>query len=291
MAQNQQNAAKQEFIEITKLFFVDAVYEKALCKLSLTSIDAVFSFNAGKNLSKDNLAPFRSRLQFEIDKTPNTVYLKRYDRPPITAQVKNWLSHRKRKSYSGFEVEAARELAAEGIKTPKIICYGEQWGLLFEKRSFIATEKIPNAEALERKLPPYFEGPATRDNLRLRRDFIARLASFVNKFHRTQYRHRDLYFSHIYCGSNGSFYLIDLARAFKPMLFRERFRVKDIAQLHYSAPGKHFSRTDRLRFYLQYFSQKKLTANNKAFIRKIMKKTKSMAQHNIKHGRAVPFTK
>jgi hypothetical protein len=85
--------------------------------------------------------------------------------------------------------------------------------------------------------------------------------------------------------------LIDLARAFKPMLFRERFRVKDIAQLHYSAPGKYFSRTDRLRFYLRYAGQNKLTAKDKAFIRKIMKKTKSMAQHNIKHGRAVPFTK
>ena len=281
----------QEFVETSKSFFVDADYEATLGKLGLTSIDAVFSFNAGKNLSKDNLAPFRSRLQFEIDKPSNIFFLKRYDRPPITAQVKNWLSHRKRKSYSGFEVEATRELAAEGIKTPKIICYGEQWGLLFEKRSFIATEKIPNAEALERRLPPYFEGPATRDNLRLRRDFIARLASFVKRFHQTKYRHRDLYFSHIYYGSDGSFYLIDLARAFKPMLSRERFRVKDIAQLHYSAPGKYFSRTDRLRFYLRYAGQNKLTAKDKAFIRKVIRKTKSMARHDIKHGRAVPFAK
>jgi hypothetical protein len=209
----------------------------------------------------------------------------------MTEQIKNWLSQGKRNSYSGFEVEALRELAAEGIKTPKIICYGEQWGLLFEKRSFIATEKIPNAEALERKLPPYFERAATGENLRLRKDFIARLASFVKRFHQTQYRHRDLYFSHIYQSSDGSFYLIDLARAFKPMLFRERFRVKDIAQLHYSAPGKYFSRTDRLRFYLRYAGQNKLTVNDKVFIRKVIRKTKSMARHDIKHGRTVPFRK
>jgi hypothetical protein len=307
----------RRFIETSKSFFVDADYETAL-----TSIDAVFSFNAARNLSKNNLAPFRSRLQFEIN-PPSTplekkavvasapltqidptvtgalktdfltgstiVFLKRYDRPPVTIQLKNWLSHRSWKSCGLYEFESASELAAEGVRAPKVISYGEQWGRFFEKRSFIITEKIPNAESLERKLPPCFNGPATAETLKLRRIFLAQLASFIKKFHQTNYRHRDLYFSHIYYSDDGSFHLIDLARAFKPILLRERFRIKDIAQLHYSAPARYFSRSNRLRFYLDYVGQSRLTKNDKIFIRKVIKKAELMAQHDIKHGRTAPF--
>jgi heptosyltransferase-2 len=282
-------AACRKFIETSKSFFVDADYEIALGKLGLTSIDAVFSFNAARNLSKDNLAPFRSRLQFEINPPSTIVFLKRYDRPPIIVKLKNWLSHGSRKSCGFCEFESASKLAAEGIKTPKVICYGEQRGTFFEKRSFIITEKIPNAESLERKLPPCFNAPVTAETLKLRRNFLAQLASFVKKFHQTNYCHRDLYLSHIYYDDEGSFHLIDLARAFKPILLGERFRIKDIAQLHYSAPARYFSRTDRLRFYLGYAGQSNLMKNDKIFIRKAIKKADLMARHNIKHGRIVPF--
>jgi len=287
----------QEFAETSKSSFADTGYEIALGKLGLTSVDSIFSFNAGKNLSKDNLARFRSRLQFEINppdvwriNSPSgTLFLKRYDKPPVLFQFKNWLSHRSRKSCGVFEFESASELAAEGINAPKTISYGEQRGMLFEKRSFIITEKIPNAESLEQKLPPCFNGPATAETLKLRRIFLAQLASFIKKFHQTNYRHRDLYFSHIYYSDDGSFHLIDLARAFKPILLRERFRIKDIAQLHYSAPARYFSRSNRLRFYLDYVGQNRLTKNDKIFIRKVIKKAEMMAQHDIKHGRKVPF--
>jgi heptosyltransferase-2 len=283
--------ARQKFAEISKSFFIASDYKAAFSELGLTSIDSVFSFDAGRNLVKDNLAGFRSRLQFEINSplSPTTVFLKRYDRPPIITQLKNWLAAHSRISCGLFDFETANKLSAARINTPKTISYGQQWGLFFEKRSFIITEKIPNAESLEQKLPNYFEGPATAENLKLRRTFIARLASFIKKFHETNYRHRDLYFSHIFYSDGGEFYLIDVARAFKPVLFAERFRRKDIAQVYYSAPARYFSRTDRLRFYIGYTGQRKLTEKDKAFIYKVINKAKRMAKHDIKHGRPVPF--
>ena len=282
--------SEQKFIEISNSFFIDRDYETGLNELGLTSIEAVFSFNAGKNLIKNNIAKFRTRMQFEINSPLVTLFLKRYDRPSISSQLKNWLSHHSRQSYAFFDFEPANKLAALGINTPKTICYGEQRGRFFEKRSFIITEKIPNAESLEQKLPDCFEAPATAENLKMQRDFIAQLAAFVKKFHETNYRHRDLYLSHIfYNSSSNEFHLIDLARAFKPILLAERFRIKDIAQVHYSAPGRHFSKTDRLRFYLDYSGQNVLTATDKRFIRKVINKVKRMARHNIKHGREAPF--
>lgn len=191
---------------------------------------------------------------------------------------------------SFFEFEATNKLSAAGIKTPKTISYGEQLGVFFEKRSFIITEKIPNAESLERKLPDYFNSPSTIENLKLQRDFISELAKFIKKFHELKYRHCDLYLCHIFYDDDSGFYLIDLARAFKPSLFARRFRVKDIAQLYYSASGKYFSKPDRLRFYLRYTGHSKLTSKDKVFIRKVINKAKRIARHDIKHGRAVPFT-
>ncbi|MHC4118130.1 MAG: lipopolysaccharide heptosyltransferase II [Planctomycetota bacterium] len=296
LAGNREHATimtQQQFVEASDSFFVDPDFESALGKLGLTSVDAVFAFESAANLTKANLAAFRTRVQFEIETPvsaePTTVFLKRYDRPPVSVQLKNWLSARGRTSCGLLEFTVARQLAAFGIGTPKTVCYGEQWAGLFETRSFSITEKIPNAEALERKLPECFAGQATSENLKLRRDFIARLADFVKEFHETGYRHRDLYFAHIFYDDDGKFYLIDLARAFKPIVLSRRFQIKDIAQIHYSAPGRHFSKTDRLRFFLRYSDRGRLTGRDKVFIRSVLNKAQRMARHDRKHGREVPF--
>jgi heptosyltransferase-2 len=280
---------EQKFTEVSKSFFCDKDYKTGLSKLGLTSIDAVFSFNAAENLTKDNLPRHRSRLRFEINSPSAMLFLKRYDSPPISVQLRNWFSARRRISCGLLDCEPTTKLTDAGINTPKTIAYGEQQGIFFEKRSFIITEKIPDAESLEQRLPDCFNAPPTVENLKLRRNFIAQLAAFVKKFHETKYRHRDLYFSHIFYNDNGRFYLIDLARTFKPALLAERFRIKDIAQVYYSAQGRYFSKTDRLRFYLGYSGHSKLTSKDKVFIRKVINKTKRMARHDIKHGRAVPF--
>jgi tRNA A-37 threonylcarbamoyl transferase component Bud32 len=280
-------------VKISKSFFVAPNHQEAMRRLGLTSIDTVFSFDAAENLTKKNLARHRSRLQFDLESPGSaqstTVFLKRYDHPPILDQFKNWLTVRGCKSFARLEVAAAMELAAEGIAVPKLVSYGEQWGALFEKRSFLVTEKIPNADAIERRLPDYFDEPPTRENLRLRRGFIARLAKFIKRFHQTHYRHRDLYFSHIFCDDEGRFFLIDLARAFKPAVLAQRFRVKDLAQVYYSAPGRYFSKTDRLRFYVAYAGWRKLTAEDKAVIRRVTRKAERMARHAKRHGVGVPF--
>ena len=279
----------QEFIEISKSFIVDASHRAGLAEVGLSNIESVFSFSGGVNLSKANLSRHRSRLQFEIPPSQVTVFLKRYDRPSIMIQIRNWLCHMKRASLARFEAESAKTLARAGIDAAKVIAFGEQWGRFFEKRSFMITEGISNAESLERRLPACFIGPMTREKLKPQREFVRQLALYVKKFHETGLRHRDLYFCHIFYFDDGRFYLIDLARVFRPVLLAERFRVKDIAQMYYSAPGRHFSKTDRLRFYRAYSGTSKLSGRDKAFIAKVTAKAGRMARHDKKHGRNTPF--
>ncbi|MGA2324367.1 MAG: lipopolysaccharide kinase InaA family protein [Sedimentisphaerales bacterium] len=270
-------------------FFIDPAYKAAFEQLGLNSIDSVFAFNGNQNLTKANLAPYRSRIEFQTKLPSTTFFLKRYENPPIMTQLKNWLSAKKRVSCALAEVEAAQKLAAMGINTPRMTAWGQLWGGFFEKRSFAAIEEIREGQSLERSLPGFFNGAATKENLVLRRQFIQQLASFIRKFHDTGYRHRDLYLCHIFRVPDGRFYLIDLARALKPMLLGGQYRVKDIAQLHYSAPAKYFSKTDRLRFLRAYLGREKLSAGDKNFARRVTSKAKRMARHDAKHGRVVPF--
>ncbi len=127
--------ARPEFVEISNSFFVDCNYKTAFNKLGLTSIDAVFAFSAGRNLTKKNLAGYRCRVQFEISSPSATLFLKRYNNPPIFVQLKNWICARRPVSCGLFDLWPANVLAAAGINTPKIIAYGQKLGKIFEKRS------------------------------------------------------------------------------------------------------------------------------------------------------------
>jgi len=277
----------QKLVELSEDFFVDADFLGAFRQADLTSIDAVFQFDAGSDLGKDNLPKHRSRIQFELN--GKTLFLKRYDKPPVLAQLKNWISHLKRACTSDFDRLPAEQIAAAGIATAKIIAFGCRWNMFFEKQSFIITEKIPNAESLERKLPDFFYQPSAQENKKQKDRFINDLADFAHLFHDTGFRHRDFYLAHIFMDEAGRFYLIDLQRAFKPLLSAARFRLKDITQLYYSAPGQYFTRSDRLRFYLRYTRRSKRTWTDRLFIRRLKNKAWRIADHDIKHNRAVPF--
>ncbi len=279
----------QQFTQLSDSFFVDQSFEQDFRSLSLTSINSVFSFDDGQNLTKKNLADYRTRIKFQIGEPARTLFLKRYQNPPLDIQLDRWLCNHGPVTCGLFETKAAKILTAAGVNTAKIIAYGQQTNLLFENSSFVITEQVPAASSLEQKLPRYFDGPTTGKNLAARRQFIDELAQFIKTFHNTGFCHRDLYLCHIFCDDNERLTLIDLARAFQPRLFGQRFRIKDIAQLYYSAPAKYFSRTDRLRFYITYRGRKKLTAADKTFIRQVIDKVNTMARHDKKHGRIVPF--
>jgi len=272
---------RDEFVKIAPSFHSRSDFVDCFRKLGFKSIDDIFSFSGGKNLTKDNLAPFRQRIMFDTDNPKAVLFLKRYQDIPKLKQLKDWLIRRKRISTMTCDLQPAENLRKLGINTPRTIAFGEEWDGLFEKRSFIITEKIPHSVSLEEKLPDGFN--------RRRKNFIENLAAFIRKFHKTGCRHRDLYLCHIFCNPQSQFTLIDLNRVFKPPFFSERYLIKDLAQLYYSALGKIFTKTDRLRFFLAYLQKNKLSKNDRILIKKIKSKAQRMAKHDKKHGRSAPF--
>jgi len=264
------------FKELNSGFFVHRDFADCFAKMGLVSVDAVFAFDRGKNLHKENLAKFRQRIMFETENPKTTLFLKRYQNTPKITQIKNWLNHKKKISTSACDIAPAENLRKFGINTPRTIAFGHEQDGIFEKRSFAITEQIPDSSSLEQKLPAD-------------RDFVKKLAAFVRKFHDTGFRHRDLYLCHIFCSSKCEFTLIDLARAFKPLFFSEKYRIKDLAQLYYSSPANTISKTTRLRFFLLYMQKEKLDYSDKITIKKIKAKAAQMAKHDKKHNRPVPY--
>jgi heptose I phosphotransferase len=272
-----------EFVKIAPGFHIRSDFVGCFGKLGLKSMDDVFSFSGGKNLTKDNLAAFRERIMFNTAGPQAVLFLKRYQNIPKSVQLRNWLTRGERISTMTCDLKPAENLRNIGINTPAVVAFGFEWSGLFETRSFIIMEKVPDSVSLEEKLPDSFH----RD----RKNFIESLAAFVRKFHDTGFRHRDLYLCHIFCNSQGQFTLIDLNRVFKPLFFSQKYLVKDLAQLYYSAPGKIFTKTDRLRFFLAYLRKNKLSKKDKIVIKKIKSKAQRMAKHDKRHSRTPPFEK
>lgn len=269
------------FVRISPDFYVHNDFAECFSRIGLKNMDDIFSFSKGKNLTKDNLAAFRQRIMFETTGPDTVLFLKRYQNIPKSGQIKNWLCRRKRISMMACDLAPAEDLRKLGINTPKVVAFGCQWSGLFERRSFIITEKIPDSASLEEKMPAGF--------YRGRKVFIENLAAFVRKFHDTGCRHRDLYLCHIFCDSQGRFTLIDLNRVFKPFVFSQRYLVKDLSQLYYSAPAGIFTKTDRLRFFLAYLRKRRLSKTDKIVIKKIKSKAQRMAKHDKKYNRLPPF--
>jgi hypothetical protein len=157
---------EQKFIETSKSFFVESSFVKAFEELGLTSFNALFSFDSGKDPGGSSLPKYRSRLEFNTSNPEKILYLKRYNHPNAVTQTKNWFWHNARKSMMAFDLDPTKDLARAGIKTPKTVSYGEQWGFFFEKRSFIITEELPCAESLEQKLPDCFKDISKTENLK-----------------------------------------------------------------------------------------------------------------------------
>lgn len=276
------------FEKLSKGFFADPVYIPALEKLSLTTLDAVFIHEDVQPLNPGPLPPHRSRVCFSLPDGP-VVYLKRYCNPPKGEQIINWFQHRRRAATAEYDRQPTEALTAAGVSVPHTIAYGAEWNGLFEKRSFIMIREIANGKPLEEELPSCLTESSPVQSARQRRAFLENMADFIRRFHETGYRHRDLYLSHVFFDPQETFHLIDLQRLFQPLLLKERFRTKDIAQLHFSSPAEFITRTDRLRFYLRYVQKKKLTARDRRFLRNVTAKARRMARHDLKRGKEVPY--
>jgi len=125
---------------------------------------------------------------------------------------------------------------------------------------------------------------ARNNSFAQKKEMIRRVAWLARRFHEQGWRHRDFYLCHLFTGAVGGrqrLSIIDLQRVFRPRWRARRWQVKDLAQLNYSAV-RFFSRAMRLYFFREYLGVTRLDVEQKDLLRRVLRKTASIARHDRK---------
>jgi hypothetical protein len=264
-------------VEGKNVAFVDDEWKETLRTTGLQTAEDFFSV-MGEALSKPGLGKrYRARIAVPGKNFP--VYLKRYDGDTFAGFFGRWYEDGWKSAPAEREVHVALALKRQNISATLPIAYGHSNDASLAQKSFVLTAAVPGVS-----LENFFRNEkqiAWPEKLKI----VEAVAILARKFHENGWRHRDFYLCHIFiCKAEAEIKLtlIDLARVFRPRWRKERWRIKDLAQLNYSAPTKIISRSARIRFAHEYFGCKKLNQVQKNLLRKVIKKTESISRHDRK---------
>lgn len=216
-------------------------------------LDAVFAL-AGRVVALDSLT---RTLRVEIG--GRAYYVKRYAGLGKKPLRRLFATPRVATEWRNLE-----RFAAWGIPTAQVVARGlERRGGRFLRGALITAE-IPGTADLVRLAG---EGGKSR---RWWDGVARRVAAIARAMHARRFVHGDLKWRNLLVDEAGAVFLIDCpSGGFWWPPFLEYRIVKDLACLDKLAK-RHLSRTQRLRFYLDYARKKKLDAADKRRIRKIV---------------------
>ncbi|MHC4777707.1 MAG: lipopolysaccharide kinase InaA family protein [Planctomycetota bacterium] len=180
------------------------------------------------------------------------------------------------------EWENHKIVAALGIPVPEVLAAGGG-----PEGSFIMTAELRGAIPLDQHLEEASPPSGNPDPIKRKHALLSGVADITRTLHEGGLCHRDLYLCHFFVrpGQGEEITLIDLQRVRPARPLRFRWIVKDLAALDYSASPNRISRSDRLRFFLDYLGRRRLDSGARRLIRRIVKKTRRIRRHDRK-GRA-----
>ena len=219
------------------------------------SLDSVFSLN-GTCVSRDRMSDV-----IRVDINGETYYVKRYyhagniwrkflSYPRVLCEWRNL------KRFYKWQIPSA-EIVAHGLQY--------KWG--FFCRGAIITAAISNSHdlaSLAMEQPALFKNHQWIDNV------SQQLAAITRRLHQHSFAHNDLKWRNILVDQSGKVFIIDCPNGlfWIPPFLQYRI-IKDLACLDKMAKH-HLTRTQRIRFYLQYVQKTKLDHSDKLKIRTIL---------------------
>jgi heptose I phosphotransferase len=154
------------------------------------------------------------------------------------------------------EWQAIRRLEQIGVETMHLAGFGEEGWNPARRRSFVITRELRDTVSLEDYCRDWPERPPPPA---LKRALIRRVAEMTARLHDHGVNHRDLYICHFLLQLPWSgppqelhLYLIDLHRVQMRRAVPQRWRVKDLAALYFSALHIGLTRRDLYRFIRWY---------------------------------------
>ncbi|MEO1999111.1 MAG: lipopolysaccharide kinase InaA family protein [Planctomycetaceae bacterium] len=243
----------------------------------LTTFRSLMDFSGGQ-IAK-NVLRERTTTRLELDDGHGGLccyYLKRHRRSSWREYIKPLLRLTRPILGARNEWEAILAFHRAGIPTMTPVAYGTSGN-----QSLLLTAALDACDCLANRLPEW-EQPDS--HTRIPRQILLDVAHTTRSMHGANLHHQDFYLYHLLVRREqtaGEIVVIDLGRARWLPRLGPRWIVKDLAQLNYSA--LRISRTDRLRFLRAYLNRR-LTSRDRSLVRRIGRKTASIARHSSKHA-------
>jgi len=253
---------------------VNTAFAEILRKNKLETVSALWHSNTEsvKEIIEER-GTGRLFLQQTHGLQPMECYLKRYRPPTLKERLKNWVYGKG--CYDALhEWKAIVEFNRLGISTMLPIAVGKSEG-----NSCILTAGIKNYSRASILLPALHDNKQEERRHRV----ISRIAKMLGTMHKFGFAHQDFYLVHIFIkeAENDKPYIIDLQRVIMQRQLAQRWRVKDIAQLLFSASGM-IDKNDIKIFWGIYLRTAEIK-NDPKLCKKIYKKAGSIAaRHNRK---------
>lgn len=195
------------------------------------------------------------RRTFAVELGNKRYFVKHHSGSSVGEILKNLLQLRLPIISAENEILAIKKLTAEGITVPTIAAYGRRGLLPNAIESFIVTEDVGTQENLEDITRNWSnKAPAFSEKISL----IQKVSDISARMHNSGICHRDFYLCHFMVpfvaegqGEN-RLILIDLHRALVKKHLGQRWIIKDIAGLYFSAIGIGLNRRDLFRFIKMY---------------------------------------
>ena len=224
----------------------------------------------------------RERLTQRLDLEGVTVYVKKHFFPGIREILKNLIYLRLPKGALN-EWRALLAFHLHNIPTMTPICAGRKpllWKI--DKESFLLTRDLGDVSRLNDFLNANGAIPCRGNALETKKRILGNLADITRRMHSAGINHRDYYLYHILMDSRERLYVIDLHRVNVNDKVGKRWMVKDLAALLFSSLEVPVTHGQRLAFYKRYMQISRLSADDKALMRLIVKKCNKIARHTEK---------
>jgi len=213
--------------------------------------------------------------------------------PPAYREiVKNLFSLRLPVLGAGNEYRAVLLLQQLHVASISMVAFAEYGAIPWRRKSFVISKALPPGISLEDYCKGWAEQPP---DYCVKRLLIETLADISRRMHASGMNHRDYYLCHFLLsheqseallqGQRPDLYLIDLHRAQIRRRVPQRWLVKDLGSLYFSAVDAGLSKRDCLRFVRAYEQQSlaQVFARKQAFYSAVQRR--AAALYFQAHGR------